>query len=91
MDADQREAVVAVALVPGVEVGEGANRVELGDVEEVDQRRPRRDQPVDRLDRLADPVEAVNQRGYGDVGARGSQTPEGMLRRSPELVKESHQ
>ena len=38
-----------------------------------------RDQPVDRLDRIANPAEAGGERGDGDVGARGSQAPEGML------------
>ena len=83
MDADQSQAVVRVARVPGPQVGQRADRVELGDVEEVDQGGAGRDQPIDRLDRLTNPVEARRKRGDGDVGARGSQTPEGMLRAVP--------
>ena len=40
VDAEGRQARVAVALVPGDHVGEGAQAVELGEVEEVDQHRP---------------------------------------------------
>jgi pyrroloquinoline-quinone synthase len=54
----------------------------LCDVEEVDEGRARGDQPVDRVDRLAEPIQTGWDRGNGDVGSRGTQTPEGMLRRS---------
>ena len=81
VDADHRQAVALVALMPGAEVGQGADRVELGEVEEMDQGRARGGQPVDRLHGLADPVEAAGDRGHGDVGSRGTQAPEGMLLR----------
>jgi hypothetical protein len=83
MDADLSQAVIRISRMPSPQVGQRTHRVELGDVEEVDQGGPGRDQSIDRLDRLTNPVEARRKRGNGDVGARGSQTPEGMLRRSP--------
>jgi hypothetical protein len=57
----------------------------------VDEHRPGGDEPVDRADRLADPFGALRQGRDGDVGARGTQTPEGMLPAYPELGKERFQ
>jgi hypothetical protein len=74
VDPDRRQAVTRIALIPGAEVGEGPDRVELGEVEEVDDQGLRRYQAVDRLDRLADPIETGGQRGDGDIWTRGPQT-----------------
>jgi pyrroloquinoline-quinone synthase len=54
----------------------------LGEVEEMDQYRPRARETVDGLHRLPDPLEVGRKRRYGDIGAGGSQAPEGMLRAS---------
>jgi hypothetical protein len=49
----------------------------------VDENGTRRREAVDRLHAVADPLEAGWDRGNGDVGTRGTQAPEGMLRASP--------
>ena len=77
MDAEQGQAVVRISRVPCPQVGQRPERVELGDVEEMHQRRAGRDESIDRLDRLTNPAEARRKRGKGDVGAGGSQTPGG--------------
>jgi len=69
--------------VPGAQVGQRADRVELRKVEEVDEDRLRGGEPVDGLHALTDPVEAGRDGGNGDVGSRGTQAPEGMLPASP--------
>jgi len=74
--------------VPGAEVGQGPNRVELGEVEEMDEDGARGGQPVARLHRSADPVQAGGDGGDGYVGSRGTQAPEGMLPASPRYPKE---
>jgi hypothetical protein len=49
----------------------------------MNERGARGDEPVDRLDGLAQPVDSGGNRGDRDIRARGSQTPEGMLPASP--------
>jgi hypothetical protein len=83
VDADDRQIVAGVALIPGPQIGERPHGVELREVEEMDEDGPPRHQPVDGVDRLADPFGAGRQGRNGDVGPRGTQTPEGMLLRSP--------
>ena len=83
MDAQHRQTVVAIALVPCPQVGQRPDRVELREVEEVDQDRMRRGEAVDGLHRVTDPVQAGGDGGDGDVGSRGTQAPEGMLPQSP--------
>jgi hypothetical protein len=69
--------------VPGPQVGKGADGVELREVKEVDERWTRGDDPIDGLHGLTHPGESRRDGGHGDVGSRGPQAPEGMLRASP--------
>src|SRR3954467_9522450 len=72
VNGEESQAVRLVALAPGAQVGEGSDRVELGEVEEVDEARTRGRQPVDRLDRLSDPFEAGRDWRDGDVRSWGA-------------------
>ena len=69
---DPDKTVPLVALVPRPQIGQNADAVELGEVEEMHQRGAGRDQPLDRFHRPPDPVEGLGHRRHGDVRARGS-------------------
>src|SRR5213080_1151865 len=72
MDAEAREPRLAIALLPGDDVGEGADAVELGEVEEVDEHRAAREQALDGGWRVAYPPRVGRKWRRGDVEALGA-------------------
>jgi hypothetical protein len=79
MNAESREPLLAVALVPGDRVGEGAHAVELREVEEVhEDGTGGRELAHDGLSHGVQPAQPSGELGRGDVGSLGSHGDAGL-------------
>ena len=89
--AEHTQARVAVAALPLDQVGKRPDAIELGEVEEVDQRRPPRRQRRHRLRLDPDPLDARRKVGRGECVAFRAHSPDVILSRLARIVATGEQ